>query len=273
MNNNIKGYIICESSTEPEVPVVVSNNDSSRVIIKTTLQDADMPNRNKRMYPKIVLEKGLQAEYVKERLATKTWFGEAGHPLKPDLQRQLYMDQSNMSHRINDIWWEGNKLKGHVEAASTARGNDFEGIIKSGSRVAFSLRAVGPITEKRQDVTVVLDPLTIFTFDWILHPSHRCAYMDNIETDTTNLNKSLISSESCEDIFMPYNESGSIMDYIKEQSRNFKIISESFEMDVNNMTLSEDFRKVFAKQNNGDTIVIKTEDLIQRELNKYMRKL
>jgi len=75
------------------------------------------------------------------------------------------MDQSNMSHRINEIFWEGNILKGFVEAAATERGNDFEGIILSGSKVAFSLRAVGPITEKRGDITVVLDPLTIFTFD------------------------------------------------------------------------------------------------------------
>jgi len=65
------------------------------------------------------------------------------HPLKPDLQRQLYMDQSNMSHRVNEIWWEGNKLKGYVEAAATERGKDFDGIIRSGSKVAFSLRAVG----------------------------------------------------------------------------------------------------------------------------------
>ena len=40
-------------------------------------------------------------------------FTEAGHPLKPDIQRQLYLDQSNISHRVNEVWWEGNILKGY----------------------------------------------------------------------------------------------------------------------------------------------------------------
>ena len=145
MNNKIKGFLISEGTTVPETPVIVSEAEKGkhRTIISATLQDADVPNRNKRMYPLSVLKRGLESEYIRERLATKTWFGEAGHPLNTTLQRQLYMDQSNMSHRINDIWWEGNILKGHVEAAATERGNDFEGIILSGSKVAFSLRAVG----------------------------------------------------------------------------------------------------------------------------------
>jgi len=80
MDNKIKGYIICESASEPELPVIVNNSstDNKRVIIKTTLQDADIVNRNKRIYPKDVLVEGLNSEYIKERLATKTFFGEAG---------------------------------------------------------------------------------------------------------------------------------------------------------------------------------------------------
>lgn len=65
------------------------------------------------------------------------------HPLKPDVQRQLNTDHSNISHIITKIWWEGNKLKAIVEAAATARGADFDGLIRQGSKVGFSLRAVG----------------------------------------------------------------------------------------------------------------------------------
>lgn len=80
MSNKIKGYIICESASEPEIPVVVneSGTDNKRVIIKATLQDSDVMNRNKRIYPKDVLVEGLNSEYIQERLATRTWFGEAG---------------------------------------------------------------------------------------------------------------------------------------------------------------------------------------------------
>jgi len=79
-NNKIKGFLISEATTIPETPVVISEAEGKhRTIIKTNLQDADVSNRNKRMYPKSVLEHGLESEYVRERLATKTWYGEAGN--------------------------------------------------------------------------------------------------------------------------------------------------------------------------------------------------
>lgn len=167
MKEQVKGYIICESAFEPVKPTIVSGKDTNRVTINTTLQSADTKNRNKRIYSRRVLENGLNAPYVQERLKTKSWYGEAGHPLDPDVKRQLYIDQGNISHIINKVWWEGNLLKGEVSAANTARGADFDGLIRQGSEVAFSLRAVGPVVEQRGDTTYVKDPLTIFTYDWV----------------------------------------------------------------------------------------------------------
>lgn len=103
MDKKVTGYIINESPVM-STPEILKPGPCGQVRIKAVLQDADARNRNKRIYPKSVLEKALQSEYVKERLATRTFFGEAGHPLKPDIQRQLYMDQSNMSHIVTDIW-------------------------------------------------------------------------------------------------------------------------------------------------------------------------
>lgn len=160
-------YLICESMEFQQPEIVGKDNKTGRVVIQVTLQDADVRNRNKRIYSKKVLENGLANPYVQERLATKTWYGEAGHPLKPDVQRQVYTDQSNISHIVTKVWWEGNKLKGLVEAANTARGRDFEGLILQGSKVAFSLRAIGPVTEVKGDTTYVKDPLTMYCFDWM----------------------------------------------------------------------------------------------------------
>ena len=77
-DKKIKGYIICESATRPVEPDIVKANDVKRIIIKTTLQEADEINRNKRLYPKDVISEGLESNYVKERIATRTFFGEAG---------------------------------------------------------------------------------------------------------------------------------------------------------------------------------------------------
>ena len=71
----IKGYIINESPSIMTKPEIVTSHYVDRVIIKTTLQDADVRNRNKRIYPKSVIQKGLEAPFVRERLETKTFFG------------------------------------------------------------------------------------------------------------------------------------------------------------------------------------------------------
>lgn len=273
ISNDIKniGYIICENAMQPSTPVIMTSSKANRVIIKTPLQDADIGNRNKRMYPKPVLINGLNSDFIKERMWSKTFFGEAGHPLKPDLQRQLYLDQGNISHRVNEYWWEGNTLWGLVEAAATVRGNDFDGLVRQGCKVAFSLRAVGPIVEKRGDITVVLDPLTMFSYDWIIHPSHKIAYMDSVISEATNIGMDLCSESSVFDLYQ-LNEQESINSYIKSQSKNFKMISESFDINDSEMTLSEDMRNIYVKNNYGDTVVVKTEAYIANELSSYMKK-
>jgi hypothetical protein len=65
------------------------------------------------------------------------------HPLNPDVQRQLYIDQTRISHIITKAWFDGNYLKGIVECAPTAVGRDMQGLVRAGSRVAFSMRGFG----------------------------------------------------------------------------------------------------------------------------------
>lgn len=81
-NNELKGYIICESPTVMQKPQIITSSKCDRVVIETILQDADVLNRNKRIYPKNVLENGLKSDFVKERIATKTFFGKCFAELK-----------------------------------------------------------------------------------------------------------------------------------------------------------------------------------------------
>ena len=163
--SEIKGYLISETAAISQPSVLSDKEDVT--IFEAILQDGDTPNRNKRVYPLNVLKKAMDNEYVKERLDTKTWFGEAGHPLNPDVQRQLYIDQTRISHIITKAWFEGKYLKGIVECAPTAVGRDMQGLVRRGSKVAFSLRGFGPVSEKKGDIVTVKDPLQILTFDWV----------------------------------------------------------------------------------------------------------
>lgn len=73
----VKGYLMSESSVL-SAPTVVSDKSGEPTIIKAILQEGDIENRNKRIYPTDVIKKGLTSEYVQERLKTKSWYGEAG---------------------------------------------------------------------------------------------------------------------------------------------------------------------------------------------------
>jgi len=74
---DIKGYMICETGGFESSAQIIKNSDSydKRVIIKTTLQESDIKNRNKRIYPKNVITNGLSTEYIQERIKTKTFYG------------------------------------------------------------------------------------------------------------------------------------------------------------------------------------------------------
>lgn len=271
------GYIICESGTEPMQPKIIAEPKEEYgikrgIIIETNLQDADVVNRNKNIYEKAALEDGLNSEYVRERIATRSWYGEASHPLNPDIKRQLYLDQSRMSHRVNKTRWNGNILVGEVESANTATGNDFKGCIQQGCQVAFSLRAVGPITQKRRDgVVVVKPPLLMFAYDWIIHPSHRVAYMTSVLQETADLVGQL--DKENKGVFKMISEA-EILNFIGTQSKRVQTASESLEMKLSNMTLLEDLRTVcFSSDIEGTKACIYLEDSIAYEINTYMSSL
>lgn len=271
--NDFKGFIINESlGMTPETPVIISENKGiNRVTIDTTLQDSDCINRNTRLYPKDTIDFGLAAPYIQERLRTKTWYGEAGHPRKPDVQRQLSYDHHNLSHIILNTRWNGPKLKGHVQAANTTCGGDFDGLIRQGSQVAFSMRAVGPVVEQKKNYVVVKTPLTLFTYDWVVHPSHACAYMDQIISESNNPGSQIIA-ENCD--LIPIQESA-LVDFIKNESQNVKLLTDQLSIDVLNCkaTLSENGKLLYFKENNGsgDTIAVKLESVISHEVNNYLK--
>lgn len=178
-------FIINESAQYSSV--AISQKHDGYIEFTCILQEAERKNRNGRIYHKSVLEQGLNSPYVQERLRTKTWYGEAGHPSDTSVQRQMTIDQRNIAFVIDQIWWEGNLLKAKCETADTAVGHDMMGLIKQGSKVAFSLRAQGNVhRDAVTGDTIVDSPIQIITFDWVVVPSHDVAYIQSVCEETRN---------------------------------------------------------------------------------------
>ena len=278
--------IIHESAQFGDVSIQKRNPNTIEFI--TVLQEANKSNRNGRIYPKAVLEKALNAPNIRERLATKTWFGEAGHPMDTSVQRQMTIDMRNIAFIIKEIWWEGDLLKGRLETADTAVGRDMKGLIEQGCRVAFSLRAQGNVhTNPVTGIVEVEDGLQILGYDWVQVPSHAKAFMEKICEATalamykTAKNKlsTMVLCES-EDLFIngevydPSNEvNPTELDYTKNYTPKFKKVEDMYvpedddeviSMDTDTTLIKNESKNVFKKVLTEDYLV---KDIRSRILN------
>jgi hypothetical protein len=263
--DNIKGFLISETVTTSTTNVL-SDKSGEPTVFETVLQEGDIPNRNKRIYPTDVIKNGIATEYVQERLRTHSWVGEAGHPLAPTVERQLYIDQSNISHIIEEVWWEANILKGRVQTALTSRGKDMQGLIRQKMEVAFSMRGYGPISEKQGDITVIKDPLHILCYDWIIHPSHKPAYMTKI------LSEGAINiSGNGNDYFIPLDESAIL--FLNEESKNIKSLKDQYNFQKGRTIGRDKKRNLIYIEDHNDILAVKLEDAIAYEIDNYLSQI
>ena len=281
----MKNVIIQESAFNGEVSITQDNKRTIEFI--AILQEADKPNRNGRVYPKAVLEHALNSPYVRERIATKTFYSEAGHPLDTSVQRQMTIDQRNIACIIKEFWWEGNLLKGRIETADTAVGRDMMGLIKQGSRVAFSLRAQGNVhTNPATGLVEVEEGLQICSYDWVVNPSHAKAFLEKIcEATVRSLygvaKNKLDSQVLCESAALF--EDGAILtedsnnaviekDYTKKYNTNFKRLEEMYVPEDGDevSSLSENITII----KNGNTVKkVLTEDYLVKDIRERLLDL
>ena len=263
-------YMINESTTQ-NAGIQILKDFNKCITIRAMLQDAEELNRNKRKYPIDVLRSGLESERVQELIAAKSWFGEAGHPIEPTVQRQCNVLEENISHRVLSYDIVGSKIFGMVKTTPTARGYDMRNLIMDDDPMlsAFSLRAMGPMVQTAEG-SIVQKPLTMICYDWVWYPSHRKAYQTEIIKNITESGNAL--NESC---ITPLLEA-SALDFIAEESKNYQIVSEMFEAEKKIISLNENCKTVSITSlddvNNKETMVISLESALSHEIDNFFNK-
>lgn len=269
--NKALGYLICETaSTEPEKPNIITVSSDNRVQIEACVQDMNAINRNRRFYASEDLAPQLKDKRIVELLETGNLFGEAGHPTSQELLRQQTIDPNNMSHLFHKLWTNGNKIMAHISAANTRVGDDFHRLVISGTKVSFSLRAMGVIKQTNRGAEV--KNIRIITWDWVIFPSHQAAYMDKIinigESALMGETNRLMLEKTDSGLIIPiYNQQ--VTDYIKSQSANLKNVVESFEFMYDKINVNENARSISLTDSNGDTLVVHVEQYIQDEIMNF----
>lgn len=268
-------HVIMESTMEPVKPTNIQVIDKAGLFyvkFNTVLQEFEQRNRNNRIYMKIPMTESLQAPHIQELIAQKTWIGEAGHPDTEKVSRIVTIDPKLGSHKINSFSVNGNLLNAEVETLDNGlHGTQMTKQILQGMEPAFSLRALASLTKQSNGVSLVRSKAHIVTYDWVILPSHNKAYRDkstpitkvikNIQGDGNTVTESLI----------PILES-QLMDFLKEESSNVKLISNVCEVALEGMTITKDLKHAVLKES-GKTYYVNIEDKIKQDVRRYMSKI
>lgn len=150
-----------------------AQNGEKKYYIEGIFAQAELKNRNGRIYPKKVLERAVEAyqPMIKDRRA----LGELNHP-----QARPNVDPERASHLIERLVWEGNNVMGRARIlTSLPMGKIAKGLIDEGVKFGVSTRGMGSVTEAR-DAKIVGDDFVLNTVDLVSDPSGPECFVDGL---------------------------------------------------------------------------------------------
>ena len=141
--------------------------------IKGVFMQADIKNRNGRVYPVETLAKEVR-RYSKEFIEKKRAFGELGHPDGPTVNLE------RVSHMITKLAPEGANFVGEAKIMNTPYGKIVKGLIDEGAQLGVSSRGMGSL-EQRGGANYVKDDFYLATAaDIVADPSAPDAFVEGI---------------------------------------------------------------------------------------------
>lgn len=168
-----------ESIVLPRTESTFSFGRDGHFYVDCKLQEADVVNKNGRIYPRAILERELKN--YQSLIADNAALSEIDHP-----DGQITISLSNVSHNIVKVWWEGNSLYGTLDILVSdsflkdgmgwTPGDLLALFLKRGIKLGISSRAIGSV-KTVQGKDIVQDDLSIICFDIVATPSTPNAYL------------------------------------------------------------------------------------------------
>jgi hypothetical protein len=167
--------LICEQIENVRYVVEAKESGQKNYFIEGIFMQADIQNRNGRMYPGEILEKECQ-RYMKEAVEQGRAYGELGHPNGPSI------NLDRVSHLITNLRQEGSNYIGTAKLMETPMGNIVKGLIDGGGSLGVSTRGLGSLAEdKARGCMVVQDDFKLATAaDIVADPSAPDAFVRGI---------------------------------------------------------------------------------------------
>ena len=165
--------LISESIEDIEYITEDDDDGKKKVSIRGVFLQAEVKNRNGRIYPMPVLEKEV-ARYNKEYIQKNRAFGELGHPDGPTVNLE------RVSHMITKLHPDGKNFIGEAKILDTPYGKIVKNLINEGASLGVSSRGMGSL-EPRRGAQVVKDDFYLATAaDIVADPSAPNAFVEGI---------------------------------------------------------------------------------------------
>lgn len=159
-----------------EVKLIVEEAKGTKeknYFIEGVFLQANLKNRNGRMYPKEVMQKEVD-RYSKEYINKNRAFGELGHPDSPTI------NLDRVSHMIKELRLEGDNYIGKAKIMDTPYGKIVKNLIDEGAQLGVSSRGLGSLVQKN-GVQLVQDDFMLATAaDIVADPSAPDAFVEGI---------------------------------------------------------------------------------------------
>ena len=165
--------LISEEVQDVEYITEQKDNGKKNYKIKGIFMQADIKNRNGRVYPMEVLEKEVK-RYNKEQIRENRAFGELGHPEGPTINLE------RASHMITALYPDGKNFIGEAKILSTPMGKIVENLMEDGAKLGVSSRGMGSLNQKNGANYVRNDFYLATAADIVADPSAPNAFVEGI---------------------------------------------------------------------------------------------
>ena len=142
--------------------------------IRGIFMQADIKNKNGRVYPMEILQKEVK-RYNDEFINEKRAYGELGHPEGPTINLE------RASHMITALYPDGKNFIGEAKILATPMGEIVKTLMDEGAKLGVSSRGMGSLEEKKDGASYVRNDFYLATAaDIVSDPSAPNAFVEGI---------------------------------------------------------------------------------------------
>ena len=165
--------LFSEAVEEVQYITEEKENGGKNYKIKGIFLQADIKNRNGRIYPMEVLEKEV-TRYNKKFINEKRAYGELGHPEGPTVNLE------RVSHMVTELYPDGKNFIGEAKIMETPMGKIVKSLMNEGGKLGVSSRGMGSLDQKNGANYVRDDFYLATAADIVADPSAPNAFVEGI---------------------------------------------------------------------------------------------